>query len=283
MEIKGKNVLITGASRGIGRYIAYAIARQGGNVALLALPSDLRRLQNLEAKLTKFNVTTKSFTADLSDSQQISDVTREISDKFGMIDILVNNAAIESVGVFRHQTGQVIEKTIAVNLLAPILITKKLLPYMLLKKSGHIVVISSFAGKLGSPYQSVYSATKAGLIKWALGMKRELRGSGVSFSAISPGYVSNAGMYADMLNKAEDKLKTPKIVGAVTPQKVANEVIFSILKDRSDKNVGSPLLACVAILNELAPDLVSYLLHLFKIPQYNNKLALVQSGLFQDN
>jgi len=275
MEIKGKNVLITGASRGIGRYIAYAIARQGGNVALLALPSDLKSLQNLEAKLTKFNIIAKSFAADLSDSRQINDVTKKIVSEFGKIDILINNAAIESVGIFVHQTEQVIEKTIAVNLFAPILMTKRLLPDMLMKKSGHVVVISSFAGKLGSPYQSVYSATKAGLIKWALGMKRELRGSGVSFSAISPGYVSNAGMYADMLKKAKGKLKPPKAAGEVTPQKVANVVICSIRKDKSDKIVGSPLLAAVSVLNELAPDLVSSLLYLFKISKYNKELASV--------
>jgi len=278
MEIKGKSVLITGASRGIGRYIAHAIARQGGNVALLALPSDLKLLQNLEAKLTKLNIIAKSFTADLSDSKQINDVTKEIVNGFGKIDILINNAAIESVGIFEHQPEQVIEKTIAVNLLAPILVTKKLLPYMLLKKSGHVVVVSSFAGKLGSPYQSVYSATKAGLIKWVLGMRRELRGSGVSFSAISPGYISNTGMYADMLNKAKGKLETPKIVGAVTPQKVANAVVYSILKDRSDKIIGSPLLAAVSLLNELSPNLVSSLLRLFKISQYNKKLASVHHG-----
>jgi len=147
---------------------------------------------------------------------------------------------------------------------------------MLFKKSGHVVVISSFAGKLGSPYQSVYSATKAGLIKWVLGMKREYRGSGVSFSAISPGYVSNVGMYADMLIKAKGKLKTPKIVGDVTPQKVAAAVVYSILKDKSDKIVGSPLLAAVSALNELAPDMVSRLLGIFKISEYNKKLASVK-------
>jgi len=124
MEIKGKNTLITGASRGIGLYIAHAIALHGGNVAMLALPSDLKRLQNLEAKLSKFNITVKSFTADLSDSRQINDVTKEIVNEFGKIDILVNNAAIESVGIFEHQTEQVIENTIVVNLLAPILITR---------------------------------------------------------------------------------------------------------------------------------------------------------------
>jgi len=278
MKIKNKNVLITGASRGIGRYIAYAIAKHGGNVALLALPSDLKLLQGLEERLAQFNITAKSFTADLSDSQQISDVIADISNEFGKIDIFISNAAIESVGIFEHQTEQVLEKTIGVNLLAPILITKKLLPQMLLKKAGHVVVISSFAGKLGSPYQSVYSATKAGLNKWALGMKREFRGSGVSFSAISPNYVSKAGMYADVLQKTKEKLNTPKIAGEVTPRQVANAVVWSILKDKTDKIVGSPLLTAVSALNQLFPDAVSNMLELFKIPQYNHKLASAHHG-----
>jgi len=275
MEIKNKNILITGASRGIGCYIANAIAKHGGNIALLALPSDLALLQNQEEKLMRFNVTAKYFTADLSDSQQISDVIKRISEEFGEIDIFISNAAIESIGIFEEQTEQVLEKTIAVNLLAPMLITKKLLPQMQLKKSGHIVAISSFAGKIGSPYQSVYSATKAGLNKWILGMKREYKSSGVSFSAISPNYVSNTGMYADVLKKADENLRTPKIAGEVTPQKVASVVVSSILKDKTDKIVGSPLLRAVSALNELAPNFVSNLLELFKIPQYNKKLASV--------
>ena len=275
MEIKNKNILITGASRGIGRYIAHAIAMHGGNVALLALHSDLRLLQSLEKKLMRFNVTAKVFTADLSDSQEINNVMQKISSEFGKIDIFVSNAAIESIGIFEHQTEQVLVKTISVNLLAPMLITKKLLPQMLSKKSGHIVVVSSFAGKLGSPYQSVYSATKAGLNKWILGMKREFKGSGVSFSAISPNYVSTAGMYADVLQKADDVLKTPKIAGEVTPQKVANAVVYAILKNKTDKIVGSPLLTIVSVLNEIAPDLISSMLEIFRIPQYNKKLASV--------
>ena len=275
MEIKNKNVLITGASRGIGCYIANAIAKHGGNIALLALPSDLALLHSQEGKLMRFNITAKSFAADLSDSQQISDVIKKISEEFGEIDIFISNAAIESVGIFDEQTEQVLEKTIAVNLLAPMLITKKLLPQMLSKRSGHIVTISSFAGKLGSPYQSVYSATKAGLNKWILGMKREFRGSGVSFSTISPNYVSNTGMYADILQKASENLRTPKIAGEVTPPKVASVVVRSILKDKTDKIVGSPLLKVVSALNELAPDFVSNLLELFKIPQYNKKLASI--------
>ena len=283
MEIKNKNVLITGASRGIGRYIAQAIAKHGGNVALLALPSDLTLLQSLEKELIQFDIIAKSFTADLSDDQQISEAIKEVSTELGEIDIFISNAAIESVGIFEHQTEQTLEKTIAVNLFAPILVTKKLLPQMLFKKSGHIVVISSFAGKLGSPYQSVYSATKVGLNKWALGMKRELRGSGVSFSAISPNYVSHAGMYADVLQKTSENLRTPKIAGEVTPQKVASVVVRSILKDKTDQIVGAPILRFVSVLNELAPNLISNLLEFFRIPQYNKKLASVHQNAKEEN
>jgi len=211
MEIKNKNVLITGASRGIGRHIAHMVAKHGGNVALLALPSDIKRLQSLEKKLVRYDITAKAFTADLSDAKQIGCVVNAISKDFGKIDILINNAATEGLGIFEYQTEQVIEKTILVNLLAPLLITKKLLPDMLLNKSGHVVSVSSFAGKLGSPYQAVYSAAKAGLIKWTLSMRRELKGSGVSFSVISPNYVSKAGMYADILKQTTERLKTPKI------------------------------------------------------------------------
>ena len=275
MDIQNKNVLITGASRGIGCYIAYAIARHGGNVALLALPSDVKRLHSLEKKLARFNTRVKYFTADLSDYKQLSEAVEHISKEFSHIDILIGNAAIESVGVFEYQTEQTIMDSIAVNLTAPILLTKKLLPKMISQGAGHVVVLSSYAGKIGSPYQSVYSATKAGLIKWVMGMSRELKGSGISFSVISPSYVSQAGMYSDILNKSTDQLNTPKIAGEVTPQKVVKAVIRSIQKNRTDIIVGSPFLRIFAAINELAPDCVTKLFDSLGLSQYNEKLAII--------
>ena len=275
MNIKNKNVLITGASRGIGSYIAKAVARHGGNVALLALPTDLKLLQNLEEELIQLNIRVKYFVADLSDHKQINETIENIFGEFGEIDILISNAAIESVGIFEYQTEQKIMDTIAVNLTAPILMAKKLIPKMITQKSGHIVTISSYAGKIGAPYQSVYSATKAGLIKWTLGMKRELKGSGISFSVISPSYVSDAGMYSDTVNKSNDKINTPRIAGEVNPQKVANAVIRSILKNRTDIIVGSPFLRIFTALNELMPGFVSKLFDFLNISQYNKKLALI--------
>ena len=273
MDIKNKNVLITGASRGIGRYIAKTIAKHGGNVALLALPSDLVLLQDIEKELTPLNVKAKCFIADLSDYEQLSKVIEDITRIFGNIDILISNAAIESVGIFEYQAEQTIINAIAVNLTAPILLTKKLLPKMISRKSGHMVVVSSYAGKIGAPYQSVYSATKAGLIKWTLGMNRELKGRGVSFSVISPSYVSQSGMYSDILSQSADKLNTPKIAGEVAPQKVADAVIRSILKNRPDIIVGSPFLRIFAAINELMPNFVTRLFGSLKLTQYNQKLA----------
>ena len=275
MDIQNKNVLITGASRGIGRYIAYAIAKRGGNVALLALPSDIKRLQNLEKKLTRFNTKVKYFAADLSDYKQLSDAVENVSKEFGHIDILISNAAIESIGVFERQTEQMIMDSIAVNLTAPILMTKKLLPKMISQGAGHVVVLSSYAGKIGSPYQSVYSATKAGLIKWVIGMNRELKGCGVSFSVISPSYVSQSGMYSNILNKSTDKLNTPKIAGEVTPHEVVKAVICSIQKNRTDVIVGSPFLRIFATINELMPDCVTKLFDSLGLSQYNRKLAII--------
>ena len=275
MDIKNKNILITGASRGIGCYIARAIAKHGGNVALLALPSDLLLLQNLEKELTQFHIKVKCFATDLSDHKQMNDVIESIAREFGNIDILISNAAIESVGVFEHQTEQTIINAIAVNLTAPILLAKKLLPKMISQKSGHIVVISSYAGKIGAPFQSVYSATKAGLIKWTLGMKRELKGNDVSVSVISPSYVSQSGMYSDILNESTAKLNTPKIAGEVTPQKVADAVVRSILKDKTDIIVGSPFLRIFTAINELMPNFVTRLFGTLKLSQYNKKLALI--------
>ena len=275
MDIKNKNVLITGASRGIGCYIAKAVAQYGGNVALLALPSDLKLLRNLEKELMPFNIKAKCFVADLSDYKQMTNTTESILNEFGKIDILINNAAISGIDIFEYQTEQQITDIITVNLTAPILLAKKLLPTMISQKSGHISTVSSYAGKIGAPYQSVYSSTKAGLIKWTLAMERELKGSGISFSVISPSYVSQSGMYFDTLNKANYKLNTPITVGEVTPQKVADAVIRSILKNKTDIVVGSPLLRIFAAINELTPYLVTKAFDLLNLSKYSKKLALV--------
>ena len=109
-------------------------------------------------------------------------------------------------------------------------------------------------------------------------MKRELKGSGISFSVISPTYVSHAGAYADILNKSGEKMNTPSIVGEVSPQEVANAVVRSIVKNKTDLIVGSPFLRIFTAVNALMPNFATTLLDLFNISQYSEKLAIIHHG-----
>jgi short-subunit dehydrogenase len=114
----------------------------------------------------------------------------------GPIDILINNAGIEWVCEYTKMSAAQIEQMVQTNLIAPLIVSRLVLPEMIARGSGHVVMMSSLGGKKGSPYSATYAATKAGLIEWTSGVREELRGTGVSASVICPGFVSEAGMFA---------------------------------------------------------------------------------------
>jgi len=139
----------------------------------------------------------------------------------------VNNAGIESVLPFEEFRDDEIERVIAVNLQAPILLTRLVIPGMLVRGRGHIVNISSLSGKTGPPYHTIYASTKHGLVGFTLSLRSELKGSGVSASVICPGYITEAGMFAE-----ERGMDPPKKSGAWgTPTDVARAVVRSIEKN----------------------------------------------------
>jgi 3-oxoacyl-[acyl-carrier protein] reductase len=161
MELKGKVVLITGGSRGIGPIMAEAFANKGAIIALAArsetgLEEVARQLKNSNAKVQIFPV-------DLRESLQRERLIGSVLREMGTIDILVNNAGLETEGAFSDLPWQCIQENIEVNLIAPISLTHLILPEMLDKKSGYIVNIASIAAKNGAPYAAIYSGTKAGL------------------------------------------------------------------------------------------------------------------------
>jgi short-subunit dehydrogenase len=151
-------------------------------------------------------------------------------ESFGPIDVLVNNAGIESVLPFGEYREGEIERVLTVNLEAPILLARLLVPGMLERGRGFIVNISSLSGRTPPPYHTAYAATKAGLVGFTASLRAELKGTGVSASVICPGYVTEAGVFAE-----ERGLEPPKRSGAwATPRNVARAVVRSIEKDVPD-------------------------------------------------
>ncbi len=219
-SLKGKNAILTGASQGIGRHIAVALAREGINLLLVA-----RNHENLEATasmLKGHGIEIEIVSTDITDPDQLRNIPRRARNLFGQIDILVNNAGIEDVYPFSLQDPDIIEATYRTNLLAPVALSREVLPWMLERGNGHIVNIASLAGKLGMPFASVYASSKAGLVEWSISTHAELLDTGVMVSVICPGFVGETGMFARKHSQA------PGALGLSKPEAVADAVIDAL-------------------------------------------------------
>lgn len=253
-DLNGKKVLITGGSRGIGPIIAQSLVNRGANIILTARSdSALREVVN---RLYKSGLNILAIPADLRDSSQREKLVIDVMKKFGTIDILINNAGLETEGIYAELSWSAIRENIEVNLVAPMALTRHILPVMLNKKAGHIINISSIAAKSGAPYAAVYSGTKAGLAEWSRALRLELAGTGVHFSTIFPGYVREVGMFARF------GVKSPWIIGSCSPYQVANAVINAIEKGRLEILVNSRPLRYSFLLNELSPRFGDWLMRI---------------------
>jgi short-subunit dehydrogenase len=262
-SIKGKFVLLTGGSRGIGPIIAKALAKRGAHIALVARSE--KGLKNVVESLKIFDIRTMIVPIDLSQPQQRQELVSKIINKFGTIDILINNAGLETEGSYVNLPWESIRETIEVNLVAPMQLTHLVLPLMLANNAGHIVNISSVGGKCGAPYAATYCATKAGILEWTQALHLELADTGVKFSTIFPGYITEVGMFAKF------GLTPPWSIGSCTPNQVANEVIKAIEHNSLDVIVNSLPLRLPYALRELSPTLGDWLLYKFGVVDFQRK------------
>jgi short-subunit dehydrogenase len=178
------NVLLTGASGGIGQAIARAAARRGAHVILSA-----RRTGVLEPLAAEIGG--RVLPCDLSQRDQVDRLAAEAGD----VDVLIANAALPASGLLTELTSEQIDRMLEVNLRAPIALARALAPAMVSRGRGHMVFISSLAGKAASPASSIYSATKFGLRGFALGLRADLAPHGVGVSTVLPGFIRDAGMF----------------------------------------------------------------------------------------
>ncbi|OGO08905.1 MAG: hypothetical protein A2Y61_07350 [Chloroflexi bacterium RBG_13_60_13] len=246
-QVHGKCVLLTGGSRGIGPVIAQALARRGAHIALAARSQE--GLNHVAESLKEFDVQVMTAPVDLAQPDQRHELVSTVLDKFGAIDILINNAGLETEGAYASLPWGRIRETLEVNLVAPMQLTYLVLPHMLERKTGHIVNIASAASKCGAPYAATYSATKAGLAEWAYALHLELADTGVNFSTIFPGYITDVGMFARF------GVTPPRSVGSCTPAQVANAVMTAIEHNRLDVAVYSVANRLFFALRELSPSL----------------------------
>jgi short-subunit dehydrogenase len=246
--LRGSSALVTGASGGLGQYIARALAAEGVNLVLSDIPG--APLEDLLAELRARGVRVEAETADLSDRPQTEALVGRAEDALGPLDILVNNAGLEFGGPFLENSVDELERITAVNLLAVMLLTHAALPGMLERGRGHVVNIASLAGKTAPPKLASYAATKHAVVGLTHSLRAEHIGSPVGFSAICPAFVGRVGMYGRIEDQVPDP---PGFLGPVPPERVGEAVVRAIREDRAELIVGSRALRPLAGFYTLAP------------------------------
>jgi short-subunit dehydrogenase len=250
-QLQGRTALVTGGSGGIGVYIARALAGAGMNVVVSGRRQDA--LAAVVAELRGLGVQADSVTTDLHARDQVETLIDRASAALGPLDVLVNNAGVEQTSSFTRLSGEELSAMVDVNLTAPMLLTREVLPGMLERGRGHVVFISSVAGKIGTAYGAPYAATKAGLIGLNQSLRAEYLDAPVGFSVVCPGFVEGDGMYQRM---TEHGVSTNRMLGSTTVQKVADEVVQAIRKDLPEVIVNSAPMRPVLALAQMAPRLV---------------------------
>lgn len=194
MNLKDRIVLLTGASRGIGVAIARDLAKEGAHLVLTA--RDAAGLAKVADEVAAGGGKATVVAADVATDEGRAAILAA-AEGVGPVDVLVNNAGVEiPVAVAEQGPGQ-IEKQVTVNLLAPMLLTRALLPGMIARKQGAVVFVSSMSGKSPTPYNAIYAATKHGLNGFTSSLRIELDGTGVTAGVVCPSFVADAGMWAD--------------------------------------------------------------------------------------
>ena len=245
-NIRGATAILTGASRGIGPYIAKVLAAEGVNLALAA--RDTTRLNDTRIACEHLGVRAIAIGCDVTSQSDLIRLLETAQRELGPVDILVNNAGIEIPGKLTELTDEESEGILETNLHAPVRLTRLVLPGMLERKRGAIVHVSSMAGKSGAPYNAMYSATKFALQGLNESMQFELEGTGVHMGTVCPGFVADAGMWVNRGGAA------PRFVQAVSPEKVALAVLKVIRGDLEALVMPGPFRPLLA-LNTMFPGL----------------------------
>jgi short-subunit dehydrogenase len=210
-------------------------------------------LADLAAELREQGVGAAAVPADLGDLSQVDSLLERSEAALGAIDVLVNNAGVETVGAFTAYSREQLTSMVDVNLTAPLLLTHRVVPGMLERGRGHVVFISSLAGKIGPAYNEPYGATKAGLIGLNQALRAEYRQAPVGFSVVCPGFTAGDGMYQRMVDEG---ISSNRLLGETTTGKVADRVAEAIRRDLPEVIVsGSPIRPLLA-LGQLSPRLV---------------------------
>jgi short-subunit dehydrogenase len=223
MNLSGRKALLTGATGGLGRAIALAMAERGAQLTLSARSREA--LEALAAELPGSGH--EVLPADLAEP----DAAERLAAEAAGTEILVANAGLPGAGKLDEFSAEEVKRALRVNLEAPMLMARALYPAMLDAGSGHLVFVASLSGKAASPLSSIYNATKFGLRGFALGLRADLGPRGLGVSLVSPGFIREAGMFADA------GAKPPAGMGTARPDQVGDAVVKAVEKNRVEVTV----------------------------------------------
>jgi short-subunit dehydrogenase len=195
-RFEGKVVVVTGASSGIGAAAARAFAAEGGHVVLAARSA--APLEQIAGEIVAAGGVALAVPVDVSDPDAPERLLERAARELGGIDVLVNNAGANYRGAVETCTAEQLAQIVAVNLTAPILLTRAVLPYLRRRGAGAIVNVASLAGRVPLPHEATYSATKFGLRAFSFALAEELAGSAIRVAVVSPGPVDTGFIMTDL-------------------------------------------------------------------------------------
>ena len=223
--VKGKNVLITGASRGIGKGIAHAFAKHGANVAF-TYSSSAGPAEDLEQELTAMGIKAKAYQSNAADFESAQQLATDVLNEFGSIDVLINNAGITKDNLLMRISEADFDKVIEVNLKSVFNMTKAVQRTMLKQRYGSLIHMSSVVGVKGNAGQSNYAASKAGIIGFSKSVALELGSRNIRSNVIAPGFIET-----EMTGKLPEDVVAQWRAGIPlkrggSPEDVANACLF---------------------------------------------------------
>ncbi|MCK6600934.1 MAG: 3-oxoacyl-[acyl-carrier-protein] reductase [Bacteroidetes bacterium] len=225
MSLKGKTALVTGGSRGIGKAIVLKLAQAGADVAF-TYRSSTAQAEEVKAEAEKYGVRALSFQADAVDPVQAAEVVKAITDAWGRLDILINNAGVTKDGLLMRMSEQDWDYVINSNLKSVFNYTKAAMKTMMSQRSGKMINISSVVGSMGNAGQANYAASKAGIVGFSKSVAKELSSRNVTCNVVAPGWVDTDMTHVLSEDAKKAFMDSIPLKRAATPDDIAGAVLF---------------------------------------------------------
>jgi len=250
MNLSGKNILLTGATGGIGRHVALQLAAKGAVLALVGSNAD--SLHNLSCEIAQAGGKSVQIVANLEHAHAAQGIVDGAVEHLGSIDILINNAGVMDFILFEEQSPERIAQMVQINVTAPIQLTRAVLPGFIARNSGHIVNIGSTFGSIGFPHYASYCATKFAMRGFSQALRRELVDSNIKVTYVAPRAVKtglNDLATTSMLNDGK--------IAMDEPEHVAAQIVSAIEQKKHEHYIGQPE-SFFAWLNGFLPRVVNF-------------------------